>query len=65
MGPEGSLGPCTHLVRSKGCTCLHFQRKILLMVTEVWAKATLAPPLRHTGPMRAAAGEAGFADASE
>lgn len=67
MGPGGSLGPCAHLVRSKGCTCLHFQRKIPSMITEVWARAVSASAaaLRHTGPMRAAAREASFADAAE
>lgn len=35
------------------------------MITEVWAKTASAAPLRHTGPVRAAAGEASFADTAE
>lgn len=64
-GPEGSLGPCSPLVRSKGCTFLHFLWKIASMITEVWALAVSAAALRHTGPVRAAAREASFADAAE
>lgn len=35
------------------------------MVTEVWTMAVSATALRHTGPVRAAAREASFADAAE
>lgn len=35
------------------------------MITEVWAKTASAAPLRHTGAVRAAAGEASFADTAE
>lgn len=35
------------------------------MITEVWALAVSAAALRHTGPVRATAREASFADAAE
>lgn len=69
---EGALAPkdpCVHaLIWSEAKDVLaptvsgEYPRRT---ITELWAKAASAAALRHTGPVRATAGEASFADTAE